>query len=79
MEALRNWLIATGISQAALARDLDVSQPCVSDWVTGQSFPTLANLRKLSTRTGLSLDELASSVGVARSPPRPETTGCTHG
>lgn len=79
MEALRIWLKTSGTSQAALARDLEVSQPCVSDWVTGQSFPTLGNLKALSVRTGLSVDELVASARADRSRPHVETNTGTHG
>jgi transcriptional regulator with XRE-family HTH domain len=58
MESLRDWLASTGTTQAALAKQLGVSQPTVSDWARGNIFPDIENLRRLSTTTGLSFDAL---------------------
>jgi transcriptional regulator with XRE-family HTH domain len=47
-----------GLTQAALAKLLDVSQPTVSDWINGNTRPTVDRLIEISERTGLSVDEL---------------------
>jgi transcriptional regulator with XRE-family HTH domain len=58
MESLRDWLASTETTQAALAKQLGVSQPTISDWVRGNIFPDVENLRRLSAVTGLSFDAL---------------------
>jgi transcriptional regulator with XRE-family HTH domain len=47
-----------GLTQAALAKLLDVSQPTVSDWINGNMKPTADTLLDLSAKTGISIDEL---------------------
>lgn len=58
MEILARWLADTGTSQYEFARDLDVSQPTVSDWIRGEKLPSTDNLRRISQRTGISADTL---------------------
>jgi len=58
MESLRDWLANTGTTQAALAKQLGVSQPTVSDWARGNMFPDLYNLRRLHAITGISFEDL---------------------
>lgn len=62
MESLRDWLASTGTTQAALAKQLGVSQPTVSDWARGDTFPDISNLRQLSAVTGLTFDELLGAA-----------------
>lgn len=62
MEALRTWLTTSGTSQAALAKMVGVSQPCISDWVNGKVFPSLDNLRKLSRITEMTMDRLLAAL-----------------
>ncbi len=65
MESLREWLASTGTTQSALAKQLGVSQPTISDWTRGSTFPDVENLRQLSAITGLSFDDL-----IGTEPPR---------
>lgn len=48
----------SGLSQRALAAALGVSSPAVCKWESGQSDPTLANLRAMAVLFGCTLDEL---------------------
>jgi transcriptional regulator with XRE-family HTH domain len=74
MESLRDWLASTGTTQAALAKQLGVSQPTVSDWARGNIFPDIENLRRLSATTGLSFDDLIGAPErKRRSAPRAAT------
>lgn len=67
MERLKRWLADTGTTQSALGEKLKVSQPTVSDWVSGENSPSIGNLRKLSEITGISIDDL-----LAGSAPKPK-------
>ena len=49
---------ANEISQAELARRVNVSQPTVWEWLNGKSAPRASKLLELSRETGLSVDEL---------------------
>lgn len=58
MDRLRTWLAANSVTQSAFAKDMDVSQPTVSDWLAGRMTPTVPNLKKMAELTGMSIDEL---------------------
>jgi transcriptional regulator with XRE-family HTH domain len=58
MIPLTDWLADTETTQAELATKMGVSQPAVSDWINGHTFPSIKNLRRLSKITGLTIDEL---------------------
>lgn len=58
MDILARWLADTGISQTDFARELEVSQPTVSDWLRGEKLPSTDNLRRIAQRTGISADKL---------------------
>lgn len=58
METLKKWMTAEGISQAQLARDMAVSQPTVSDWLSGKVVPKVEHLLRLRTLTGITIDGL---------------------
>lgn len=45
-----------------MAKALGVSQPTVSDWVSGKTSPTAQNLVRIARWTGLTVDELLSEV-----------------
>jgi transcriptional regulator with XRE-family HTH domain len=68
MEKLRAWLTASDITQLEFAREMGVSQPTVSDWLTGRTSPTAAKLKAIAARTGLSIDELLSAAQPQPSP-----------
>lgn len=58
MDRLARWLESTDTTQIVLAEKVGVSQPTISDWLNGRTTPTVENLRRLSTITGLSIDEI---------------------
>jgi transcriptional regulator with XRE-family HTH domain len=62
MEALRTYLKDRAITQAEFASQLGVSQPTVSEWINGESFPTVTRLAEISRRTGISVDKLISEA-----------------
>lgn len=51
-----------GISDAELARRVDVTRSTVHDWIHGEHEPTLASLRKIAKALDCDLGEL---LGVA--------------
>jgi len=57
--AVALWLVqrraALGLSQAALARQLGVSQPTVARWESGEHVPELPTLLRLADQLGLRL------------------------
>lgn len=58
MERLRTWVEANGLTQQALADRLGVERTTVSQWLSGYYAPSRKALEKMSSLTGLSLDEL---------------------
>jgi len=54
-ERLRYWLRVRGLSQAELARQIDVDRSTVSDWVTGVRVPLLSNLQRVVKVLGLTM------------------------
>jgi transcriptional regulator with XRE-family HTH domain len=58
MERLRQYLDSEQISQTEFGRRIGVSQPTVCEWLSGDSAPSIANLKKISATTGLSIDDL---------------------
>jgi transcriptional regulator with XRE-family HTH domain len=58
MEGLRDYMVEHELTQAELAELLRVSQPTVSDWLNGNTKPTVDRLLSISEKIGLSVDEL---------------------
>lgn len=58
MERLARYLEDTNTSQTEFAKSVGVSQPTVSEWLSGEKTPTVGNLAKISRVTRLSTDEL---------------------
>lgn len=58
-EKLRNLRTDKGLSQIALAKELNVSKSVISLWELDGSDPTLSNLIKISDFFGVSIDFLA--------------------
>jgi transcriptional regulator with XRE-family HTH domain len=58
MEALERYLKDHSVSQAEFARQVNVSQPTVSDWINGKISPSTKKLRAIAAHTGISLDAL---------------------
>ena len=50
--------VMRGLTQAALARKLGITQGAVSQWEVGNSFPSFPVLRKLADVLGVAVDDL---------------------
>lgn len=61
-----------GLSQDALAHELNVSRQSISKWETGASVPELDKLVALSDLFQISLDELVRDTAPPQTPPAPE-------
>ncbi len=57
-EILRTMRKEKKLSQEALAREVGVTQQCVSEWERGRIEPTLSYLWKLADLFGVSIDVL---------------------
>ena len=57
-EKLYNLRKAENLSQKELAKNLEVTNKAVSKWETGEAYPSVAQLIKLSDIFNISLDEL---------------------
>lgn len=66
MDKLRRWIAREGVTQSELASRLDVHESAISQWLNGHSRPSLDSLRKLSSETGISLDDLARDIPAER-------------
>lgn len=55
-------LVARGISQTALAKEIGVTRAAVSKWFRGESFPRPDKLLKIVLAVGLPYEELVSEV-----------------
>jgi transcriptional regulator with XRE-family HTH domain len=64
MKALREYLDRSGITQAAFAKRVGVSQPTVSNWVRGAHSASPATLKRISRATGVPLDALLADARV---------------
>jgi transcriptional regulator with XRE-family HTH domain len=60
MQRLKQYLDQESISQTDFAAQMGVKQPTVWEWLHGHSLPTADRLKRMSTITGLSIDELLS-------------------
>ena len=58
MNRIRKLREALDLEQKALAVDLGVSQPTVSDWETGRKVPSSRSAGKLADYFGVSIDYL---------------------
>jgi transcriptional regulator with XRE-family HTH domain len=58
MEKLRYWFELTGTTQGQLAAEIGVTRQTVSNWLTGRTFPSGLELRKLSEITRIPLEDL---------------------
>ena len=56
------------ISQKEIALCCGVSQPTVSEWVSGKKTPSLENLAKLSKRLGVSMNYLTGIENTNQAP-----------
>ena len=61
---IRQLREARGLTQAELARNIDVSSKTVSKWETAKGFPDISLLEPLSAALGVSVMELLSGEAV---------------
>jgi transcriptional regulator with XRE-family HTH domain len=60
VQKLKTYLADSKITQTDFAQSIGVSQPTVSDWLSGEIRPSIDNLIAISRATGISIDELVS-------------------
>jgi len=61
-KTLKNLRLEKGLSQQKLAKSIDVSQQCISEWENGNIEPTMFSLWKLSDVFEISIDELVGKL-----------------
>lgn len=62
MEALREYLSLTGISQGELARRAGIDQGLISYYVTGKRRPSIRNLKKLMQVTNMKFEQITKGM-----------------
>ena len=67
-DAVGDAMAASGLSQAAVARELDVSREAVSKWLKGRSSPRPDKLLRLALLLDLTLDQIVARVPDAADP-----------
>ena len=67
-DAIGAAMAASGVNQAALARELEVSREAVSKWLQGRSSPRPDKLLKLALLLDLTLDQIVARVPDATDP-----------
>lgn len=67
-DAIGDAMAAAGLSQAAIARELDVSRETVSKWLRGRALPRPDKLLRLALLLGLTLDQTMERVPDAADP-----------
>ena len=63
MQVLTDYLTVAGITQAELARRAEISVEELNRFIQGKREPRVANLRKISKATGISIEKLIESIG----------------
>ena len=61
-DSIDGAMAAAGLSQAAVARELDVSREAVSRWLRGRSSPRPDKLLRLALLLDLTLDQMVERV-----------------
>jgi transcriptional regulator with XRE-family HTH domain len=62
VERLKQYLADQSLTQVELAERMGVSQPTISDWLSGKTSPSAKKLKELSSITGVSIDELLGAT-----------------
>jgi transcriptional regulator with XRE-family HTH domain len=62
MKAIEDYLALTGMSQAELAKRAKINPAALNHFMKGRREPRIANLRKLSEATGISLENLIKGL-----------------
>jgi transcriptional regulator with XRE-family HTH domain len=60
VQRLKTYLADSELTQGEFARAIGVSQPTVSDWISGEIRPSIDNLIAISRQTGISIDDLVA-------------------
>ncbi len=68
IDEIGDAMAASGLSQAAIARELGVSREAVSKWLRGRAFPRPEKLLRLALLLGLTLDQTMERVPGAADP-----------
>ena len=63
-EYIAQAMTRQGISQQALAKELEVSQGAISHWLTGRNWPRRRRLRQLAAALNLPPEELQKNLPV---------------
>jgi transcriptional regulator with XRE-family HTH domain len=62
MQALLDYMKVSGLSQVELAKRIGVNQGHLNHWLRGRRAPTVANLKLIASKTGISLERLARDL-----------------
>jgi len=58
MKKLKRWMTKYKMTQAALAREMDISPSLVCHWLRGSRMPGRNMLKQLSEVTGIKIEDL---------------------
>lgn len=62
MQSLVDYMKVAGLSQLELAKRIGVNQGHLNHWLHKRRAPTVANLKLISAKTGISLEKLAKDL-----------------
>ena len=62
MQALRDYMKLSDLNQVELAKRLGVNQGQLNHWLHKRRAPTVANLKLIAEKTGISLEKLARDL-----------------
>lgn len=60
--ALRDYRTTNGLTQSELGEKLGVSAETIYRWENGKRAPSLAGLKRISKKTGITVEELVAPV-----------------
>lgn len=63
-EKLKEFMIAKGLSNCELARQIGVTEKCIRNYLSGIKQPSLATASEIAALMGCSLDELVEKEAV---------------
>jgi len=61
-ETLRRWREAAGVTQDALAHQLDVSSRTIQNWEAGETEPSLSHYVRIAAVLGVSEEDWRSAI-----------------
>lgn len=62
MQALLDYMRVSGLNQMELAKRIGVNPGHLNHWLRKRRAPTVANLKVISEKTGISLERLAKDL-----------------